>query len=124
MAVREAISLLRKQGRHVAAYDDELERLPEPGYDPELHYMKAQYREAFRTAFESAVDALSGRERNDAWAIWSTQQRWTDIWVPADRTRTSGKRTKIRERDSSSDQRMANSEVCFGRRAAFHPTRD
>lgn len=62
-AVRTALSLLRsRRGR--AQPDDDLERLAEPADDPELHFLKARYREAFRRAFARAVGELDGRERN------------------------------------------------------------
>jgi RNA polymerase sigma-70 factor, ECF subfamily len=62
-AVREAISLLRKQRGAVQAPED-FERLAEPADDPELHFLKAHYRAAFRGAFATAVGMLDGRERN------------------------------------------------------------
>jgi RNA polymerase sigma-70 factor (ECF subfamily) len=62
-AVRTAISLLRKE-RGVALPTDELEQLASPAEDPELHFLKAHYREAFRSAFARAVGLLDGRERN------------------------------------------------------------
>jgi RNA polymerase sigma-70 factor (ECF subfamily) len=62
-AVRTAISVLRKQ-RGVASPTEELERLAAPTEDPELHFLKAHYREAFRSAFARAVGLLDGRERN------------------------------------------------------------
>jgi len=62
-AVRTALSLLRKQ-RGVAPPADDFERLAEPADDPELHFLKARYREAFKSAFAKAVGMLEGRERN------------------------------------------------------------
>jgi len=62
-AVRTAISLLRKQSG-VAAPVDDFERLAEPADDPELHFLKARYRQAFKAAFARAVGELDGRERN------------------------------------------------------------
>jgi RNA polymerase sigma-70 factor (ECF subfamily) len=62
-AVRTAISLLRKH-RGVAPPTDDFEQLAEPTDDPELHFLKARYREAFRGAFAKAVGTLEGRERN------------------------------------------------------------
>lgn len=62
-AVRTAISLLRKH-RGVAPPTDDFERLAEPADDPELHFLKARYRQAFRGALAKAVGQLDGRERN------------------------------------------------------------
>jgi RNA polymerase sigma-70 factor, ECF subfamily len=62
-AVRTAISLLRKQ-RGVARPTEDFERIAEPADDPELHFLKAHYREAFRGAFAKAVGMLDPRERN------------------------------------------------------------
>jgi len=65
VAVRTALSLLRKHGREVA--------LPEAGpdifegpseSDAELAFVKERYRAEFKVAFERAVDALTERERN------------------------------------------------------------
>lgn len=62
-AVRTAISLLRRQ-RGVAPPTDDFERLAEPADDPELSFLKARYRQAFRGALAQAVGQLDGRERN------------------------------------------------------------
>lgn len=62
-AVRTALSLLRKH-RGVAPPADDFERIAEPADDPELHFLKARYRHAFRGAFARAVAELDGRERN------------------------------------------------------------
>jgi RNA polymerase sigma-70 factor (ECF subfamily) len=62
VAVREAISLLRKHKR--APHDDDLTALASPEHDPELRYLAAQYRAAFSQAFEAAVRKLTSRERN------------------------------------------------------------
>jgi RNA polymerase sigma-70 factor, ECF subfamily len=62
MAVRTAVSLLRKTRREVSGA--ELGELPTPGHDPELAFMKQHYRDAFKSAFEAAVAALGDHERN------------------------------------------------------------
>ena len=62
-AVRTAISLLRTR-RGVAPPADDFEQLAEPADDPELHFLKARYRQAFKAAFARAVGELDGRERN------------------------------------------------------------
>lgn len=62
VAVREAISLLRKD--KPLGSDASLAALPSHDLDPELRYLKAHYRAAFSSAFERAVRALTSRERN------------------------------------------------------------
>jgi len=62
VAVRTAVSALRKEGRMVG--DHELARHPDPEQDPELAYLKAHYRAAFAQAFEASLRALSARDRN------------------------------------------------------------
>jgi RNA polymerase sigma-70 factor (ECF subfamily) len=62
-AVRTAISLLRKH-RGTTQPTDDLDRLADPADSPELHFLKAHYREAFRGAFAQAVGTLDRRERN------------------------------------------------------------
>lgn len=62
-AVRTALSLLRRH-RGVAPPADDFERLAEPADDPELHFLKARYRQAFKHAFARAVSMLESRERN------------------------------------------------------------
>lgn len=64
VAVRAAISLLRKHRREVHGGDDDLAAVPAPGDDPELGYLKARYRDQFRAAFAESVTDLSARERN------------------------------------------------------------
>lgn len=63
VAVRTAISLLRKRKGHRMTSDG-LTELPEGADDAELSYMKRKYRGAFKRAFGKALDALSSRERN------------------------------------------------------------
>jgi RNA polymerase sigma-70 factor (ECF subfamily) len=64
VAVRTAISALRKTKREVHLGDDDLAQLPTAERDPELAYMKEMYRAEFKTAFEQAVRALESRDRN------------------------------------------------------------
>ncbi len=61
-AVRTAISVVRKTKGGSGA--DELDRLADPVDDPELHFLKAHYRDAFRRAFARAVGQLDSRSRN------------------------------------------------------------
>lgn len=64
VAVRTAISLLRKHKREVYAEPDDFTALPAPLDDPELGYLKARYRREFRSAFADSVADLTARERN------------------------------------------------------------
>ena len=63
VAVRTAISLLRKNKKHRLTSDG-LSELPDGGHDPELTYLKAKYRAAFKRAFAEALGELTSRERN------------------------------------------------------------
>ncbi len=62
VATRTALSLLRRRG--VESPGDEALLDVEGEADPELSFLKAHYRAAFRAAFEEAVHALAPRERN------------------------------------------------------------
>jgi RNA polymerase sigma-70 factor (ECF subfamily) len=62
VAVRAALSMLRKERREVPG--DDLLDLPDADPDPRLALMKAEYRAAFRAAFEQAVGSLEPRDRN------------------------------------------------------------
>lgn len=64
VAVRTAISLLRKHKREVPSAAEDLMAVPAPDDDPELGYLKARYRQQFRAAFAESVGDLSARERN------------------------------------------------------------
>lgn len=68
VATRTALNLIRASKREVGLSDGggglDLSRLPSPERDPELHYMKQQYRQHFSEAFEAAVGDLDGRQRN------------------------------------------------------------
>lgn len=61
-ATRTAITLLRKTGRESPGDDAILDATGER--DPELGFLKAHYRAAFREAFEDAIGSLGARERN------------------------------------------------------------
>ena len=63
-AVRTAISVLRKTKGGPVAGTEDLQRLADPVDDPELHFLKAHYRDAFRRAFAQAVGQLASRDRN------------------------------------------------------------
>lgn len=68
VAVRTALDRLRRDKADPAGGkstgDEDFERLASPAEDPELHFLKAHYREAFRTAFARAVSQLDRRDRN------------------------------------------------------------
>ncbi|MFK7984769.1 MAG: sigma-70 family RNA polymerase sigma factor [Sandaracinaceae bacterium] len=61
-ATRTALSMLRKSGRESPA-DDAMDAVVGEA-DPELNFLKARYRTAFREAFETAVEQLEPRQRN------------------------------------------------------------
>ena len=61
-AMRAALKLIRKDGRETSS-DDALLEARAPEDDPELAYMKAAYRAAFKTAFQEALESLEGRVR-------------------------------------------------------------
>ncbi len=62
-AVRAALNLLRESGR-LERDADGLEELPVSSDDPELARLKAQHREVFKAAFETAVASLEPRDRS------------------------------------------------------------
>lgn len=61
-AMRAALKLIRKERREVSC-DDALLEARAPDDDPELAYMKANYRAAFKVAFQEALESLEARER-------------------------------------------------------------
>lgn len=61
-AMRAALKLLRKEGRETPTDDALLEARAQQD-DPELAYMKAAYRAAFKVAFQEALESLLPRER-------------------------------------------------------------
>jgi len=61
VAAREGISYLRSLDRDAVPAHDGLADPLEA--DPELQYLKATYRAAFRLAFHAALDALESRQR-------------------------------------------------------------
>jgi RNA polymerase sigma-70 factor (ECF subfamily) len=64
VAVRTAISALRKDKRLLPVDGDELHELPDPDHDPELAFMKRTYRAEFKDAFQRVLAELTDRERN------------------------------------------------------------
>lgn len=63
VAVREGLSLLRKERGDVNADEAELLQLPAEQDDPELQYLKELYRKEFKAAFAEALLGLPPRER-------------------------------------------------------------
>jgi RNA polymerase sigma-70 factor, ECF subfamily len=61
-AMRAALKLLKKNARETSS-DEALLEARAGADDPELAYMKATYREAFKAAFQEALDSLQPRER-------------------------------------------------------------
>jgi RNA polymerase sigma-70 factor (ECF subfamily) len=61
-AMRAALKLLRKEARETPTDDALLEARAQQD-DPELAYMKAAYRAAFKKAFQEALDSLDAQER-------------------------------------------------------------
>jgi len=62
MAARAAVSRLRTTRR--TAPDDDVAALAAAGDDPELAFLKAHYRDAFKSAFAAAAAELDARDRN------------------------------------------------------------
>lgn len=61
-ATRSALKTIRREKREVPVAEILEEQTTDA--DPELHYMKALYRDAFKTAFQTALDSLTDREKN------------------------------------------------------------
>ncbi|MEM9072171.1 MAG: sigma-70 family RNA polymerase sigma factor [Myxococcota bacterium] len=61
-ATRTAISMIRKTKRIDVGDDPVID--PEASHDFEASFLKAEYRGAFRSAFETAIGDLDGHERN------------------------------------------------------------
>lgn len=63
---RTLLDMSRKRREHVQDESDRFQLLepPSPGADPELDFMKAHYRDAFRRAFERAARSLDVEDRN------------------------------------------------------------
>lgn len=67
-ATRSALKLLRRDKREtpMSGGPNPVEVMAEQATDadPELHYMKALYRDSFKAAFQQALDSLTDREKN------------------------------------------------------------
>lgn len=64
VAFRVRINARRNTGDHVDPLPDRFDAALADELDPELEYLKAHYRAAFRTALGEALEKLSARERN------------------------------------------------------------
>jgi RNA polymerase sigma-70 factor (ECF subfamily) len=62
-AVRAALKLGRKGKREVLADDEAILEARSTEHDPELLHIKAVYRQAFKAAFQTALDSLSDKDR-------------------------------------------------------------
>ncbi|MBX3209745.1 MAG: transcriptional regulator [Labilithrix sp.] len=129
-AMRAALKLLRKDGRE-AASDDALLAARAPDDDPELAYMKATYRAAFKTAFQEALESLQGRERtllkqqivdglgiDELGALYEVHRATAARWVAAAREklllrtrRTFMLRARISSDECESIMRMVRSQL-------------
>jgi RNA polymerase sigma-70 factor (ECF subfamily) len=63
IAVRTAVSWLRRENKQILVQDAELPDIAAPA-DPELDHMRTLYATEFRAALEVAVTSLTTRERN------------------------------------------------------------
>lgn len=63
VATREVARMLPRARREVSASDDDLASVIARDDDPEISYLKRLYREEFKHAFHSAVEALGPRDR-------------------------------------------------------------
>jgi RNA polymerase sigma-70 factor (ECF subfamily) len=63
VAVRETLLVLEKDMRHVDHDDDQLEASLEVERDPELAFVKQQYRGEFKLSFAEALASLTSRDR-------------------------------------------------------------
>ena len=63
IATRELLDMRRREKFEAPLGERTLDGLPAAEHDPELQYLKASYRDAFRRAFREAFAALDARER-------------------------------------------------------------
>jgi len=62
-ATRAALKIHRKDKQEGLVNDDALFEARAAADDPELSYLKAHYREAFKIAFQEALDGLAAKDR-------------------------------------------------------------
>jgi RNA polymerase sigma-70 factor (ECF subfamily) len=129
-AMRAALKLIRKDSRETSS-DDALLEAHAPDDDPELAYMKAAYRAAFKTAFQEALESLDGRERtllkqqivdglgiDELGALYEVHRATAARWVQAAREkllqrtrRTFMLRARISSDECESIMRMVRSQL-------------
>jgi RNA polymerase sigma-70 factor (ECF subfamily) len=63
VAVRTALSLLRKKTGELPSGDDALMNLPTRGHDPELDLIRARHAGDFSTAFQASLMSITAQER-------------------------------------------------------------
>lgn len=117
-AMRSALKLIRKDGRELLS-DDALLEARAPEDDPELAYMKAAYRAAFKGAFQEALESLEARERtllkqqivdglgiDELGALYDVHRATAARWVAAAREKllTRTRRTFMLRARISSDE--------------------
>ena len=61
---REALGAMRRQKKERPLEESMLAHLSDSKNDQELSYLKALYRDAFKKAFQEAIDHLTSRDRN------------------------------------------------------------
>ncbi|MBS2014406.1 MAG: sigma-70 family RNA polymerase sigma factor [Deltaproteobacteria bacterium] len=129
-AMRAALKLLRKENRETPTDDALLEARAQTD-DPELGYMKAAYRAAFKTAFQEALDSLDAKERtllkqqivdglsiDELGALYQVHRATAARWVQSAREKLLGRtrRTFMLNARISSDEcesimRMVRSQL-------------
>lgn len=63
-AIREAGHLTQRKQKTLELPDDDCIEAGQLATSPELHFLKEQYREGFRRAFDEAMATLSSKDRN------------------------------------------------------------
>lgn len=130
-AMRAALKLIRKDKRETTEGDDALLEARAHEDDPELAYMKAAYRAAFKTAFQEALESLEARERtllkqqivdglgiDELGALYQVHRATAARWVSAAREkllmrtrRTFMMRARISSDECESIMRMVRSQL-------------
>ena len=64
VAVRQAIDLLRKEGKEQPLSDEQLPNLVARDEGPELRFLKQRYRTEFKEVFQHTLASLSSKDRN------------------------------------------------------------
>lgn len=129
-AMRAALKLIRKGARETNG-DDALLEMRAEADDPELAYMKAAYRTAFKAAFQEALESLLPRERmllkqqivdglgiDDLGALYEVHRATAARWLQAAREKLLSRtrrafvvRTGIAVDECESIMRMVRSQL-------------